>query len=125
MLLVFPVLKTLYTLIITANLGLCNDTYTWEIANKYLIMGLISFRTLFETLLLTVFLIIAKGWGIIRYYIIRDEATHITVALGLTYLHYSAFFVTIELETLNRIVKYLLGTVYAAFLYIIIFKYLK
>ena len=60
MLLVFPVLKTLYTLIITANLGLCNDTYTWEIANKYLIMGLISFRTLFETLLLTVFLIIAK-----------------------------------------------------------------
>ena len=47
LLMVFPVLKTLHTLIITANVGLCNDQETWETANKYLIMGLISFETLF------------------------------------------------------------------------------
>jgi len=35
----------------------------------------------------------------------RDEATHVTVALGTVYLHYSAFFVTIEIAFLNRIVK--------------------
>ena len=77
-------------------------------------MGLISFETLFETILLTIFLVLAKvrlfdfkiqGWGIIRFYVMREEATHVTVALGTVYLHYSAFFVTIEISFLNRIVK--------------------
>jgi|LauGreDrversion4_2_1035121.scaffolds.fasta_scaffold890002_1 hypothetical protein len=68
-------------------------------------MGLISFETLFQTLLLTNFLSIAKGWGIVRFYILREEATHVTIALGTVYLHYSAFFVTIELPTMNKIVR--------------------
>jgi hypothetical protein len=45
--LVFPVLKTLHTVVITVNLALCADQELWETANKYLIMGLISFETLF------------------------------------------------------------------------------
>ena len=77
----------------------------WETANKYLIMGLISFETLFETILLTIFFILSKGWGIVRFYVLREEATHVTIALGVVYLHYSAFFVTIELPTLNKIVR--------------------
>lgn len=77
----------------------------WETANKYLIMGLISFETLFQTILLTMFFIISKGWGIIRFYVEREEATHVTIALGVVYLCYSAFFVTIELPSLNRVVK--------------------
>jgi hypothetical protein len=68
-------------------------------------MGLISFSTLFETILLTIFYVLAKGWGIIRFYVLREEATHVTIALGAVYLNYSAFFVTIELPALNRIVK--------------------
>jgi hypothetical protein len=68
-------------------------------------MGLISFETLFQTILLTNFFAIAKGWGIVRFYVLREEATHVTIALGTVYLHYSAFFVTIELPTMNKIVR--------------------
>lgn len=46
-----------------------------------------------------------QGWGVIRFYVMRDEATHVTIVLGTVYLHYSAFFVTIELPYLNYIVK--------------------
>ena len=102
---IFPILKTLHTLFITANIALCADQFKWETANKYLIMGLISFETLFQTILLTNFFAIAKGWGIVRYYVLREEATHVTIVLGVVYLHFSAFFVTIELPTMNLIVK--------------------
>lgn len=68
-------------------------------------MGLISFETLFQTILLTNFFAIAKGCGIVRFYVLREEATHVTIALGTVYLHYSAFFVTIELPTMNKIVR--------------------
>ena len=68
-------------------------------------MGLISFETLFQTILLTLFFVIAKGWGVIRFYILREEATQVTIALGTVYLHYSAFFVTIELATMNTVVR--------------------
>lgn len=77
----------------------------WETANKYLIMGLISFETLFQTTLLTTFFMLSRGLFIIRFTLEREEATHVTVALGAVYLHYSAFFITIELQTLNQIVK--------------------
>jgi hypothetical protein len=68
-------------------------------------MGLISFETLFQTILLTNFLAIAKGWSIVRHYVLRDEATHVTIILGIVYLHFSAYFVTIELQTMNFVVK--------------------
>eukprot|EP00347_Sterkiella_histriomuscorum_P005892 403354876 len=106
-------------------MSLCYDQTNWETANKYLIMGLISFETLFETVLLTIFLVLAKGWGIIRFYVMRDEATHVTVALGTVYLHYSAFFVTIEIPFLNKLVKYFLAVVYVILFYLIVIKYLR
>lgn len=68
-------------------------------------MGLISFETLFQTVLLTMFFVIAKGWGVVRFYVFREEATHVTITLGTVYLHYSAFFVTIELPLMNKIVR--------------------
>jgi hypothetical protein len=102
---IFPILKTLHTLVIATNIALCENQELWETANKYMIMGLISFETLFQTILITNFFALAKGWGIVRYYVLREEATHVTIVLGTVYLHYSAFFVTIELPTINIIVK--------------------
>ena len=86
-------------------MSLCYDQDTWEAVNRYLIMGLISFETLFHTILLTGFFIIARGWGIVRDYITRKEATYVTVSLGVVYLNFSAFFVTIELSTINTLVR--------------------
>ena len=68
-------------------------------------MGLISFETLFQTILLTMFFIISRGWGVVREYITRKEATYITVSLGIVYFNFSAFFVTIELSTMNYIIR--------------------
>jgi hypothetical protein len=48
---------------------------------------------------------VARGWGIVRQDILRKEATYVTAALGIVYLNYSAFFVTIELPVMNRIVR--------------------
>jgi len=116
---ILPILKTLHTLFITVNIALCFDQVKWETANKYLIMGIISFETLFQTILLTSFLSIAKGWGIVRYYVLREEASNLTIALGLVYLHFSAFFVTIELPAINMVVKvgllFLIDNLYIAF----------
>lgn len=119
LIMILPILKTLHTLFITVNIALCFDQVKWETANKYLIMGIISFETLFQTILLTSFLSIAKGWGIVRYYVLREEASNLTIALGLVYLHFSAFFVTIELPAINMVVKvgllFLIDFLYIAF----------
>mmetsp|Transcript_16629 Transcript_16629/g.15928 ORF Transcript_16629/g.15928 Transcript_16629/m.15928 type:complete len:85 (+) Transcript_16629:456-710(+) len=42
----------------------------------------------------------------------REEATHMTVALGTVYLLYSAFFVTIEIPLVNLFVKYCILSLY-------------
>jgi hypothetical protein len=47
-----------------------------------MIMGLISFETLFQTILITNFFAIAKGWGIVRYYILSRKLDLKTVNTG-------------------------------------------
>ena len=44
---VFPMLKMMHTLAIATNITLCADQEYWETINKYLLMSLISFETLF------------------------------------------------------------------------------
>lgn len=60
-----------------------------------------------------------QGWGVVRFILFREEATHITVTLGAVYLCYSAFFVTIEISTLNTVVRYTIGIVYLMLAYLI------
>lgn len=55
-----------------------------------------------------------------RFFILREEATHVTVTLGTVYLCYSAFFVTIELTQLNNIVRYIICGVYFGLTYLML-----
>ena len=75
----FPILKTVHTAIVTINIAICHDQLYWDSINKYLIMGLISFSTITQTIVLTILLVVSKGWGIVRFYVLREEATHVTV----------------------------------------------
>jgi hypothetical protein len=54
---------------------------------------------------LTTFFAVAIGWGIRRDYLVRDEATYITIALGVVYLQQSAFFVTLDFKDMNMIIR--------------------
>ena len=58
--LIFPVFKTIHTIIVAANISLCTTEGIFEITNKYLVMGIISFETLLQTLLLTVIMVVTK-----------------------------------------------------------------
>lgn len=40
---------------------------------------------------------------------LREEANHVIIVLGVVYLHFSAFFVTIELHKMNLVVKYFIA----------------
>jgi len=46
MIVIFPVFKSIHVMIIATNIQLCENQVESETANKYLIMGLISFQTL-------------------------------------------------------------------------------
>jgi hypothetical protein len=91
--------------VLATGITLCGDQELIDFASRYLIMMLISFETLFQTLYLTSFFAIALGWGIRRDYLVRDEATYITIGLGIVYLHQSAFFVTLEFKDMNMIIR--------------------
>ena len=60
LILIFPVFKTIHTLIVAVNVTICKEEEIWDITNKYLVMGIISFETLFQTMLLTIILMISK-----------------------------------------------------------------
>jgi hypothetical protein len=49
----------------------------------------------------------------------REEATHVTVALGSVYLCYSAFFVTIEISFLNLLVRVININIHQLFTHIV------
>jgi len=46
MILIFPIFKLAHVVMITTNIQICENQEQWETANKYLIMGIISFQTL-------------------------------------------------------------------------------
>lgn len=75
----------------------------WEnqIQSKYLVMAIVTFSTIQQTVFISVILLLAKGWGYARQSLSRDDLSTITVVMGGVYLVYSAYFVTSAVDELS------------------------
>ena len=91
-----PILKLLDNLLLSIYTYMC----PWEsqlLLIRYFQMIQIAVSTIDETLILAFVLLMCQGLSTVRFSLTRNQATTITILMGVTYLAYSAYFVTDEL----------------------------
>ena len=59
-------------------------------------MALVTVSTIYQTLFVTMLMLISKGWVIIKPSLHRNDATNVTLLMGGIYLCYSAYYVSIN-----------------------------
>ena len=83
-------------------------------------MAIVTISTIFQTVFISIFLLLSKGWGYARSSLSRDDLSQITVIMGTVYLIYSAYFVAVNIEGLNSTVQLLLNSLYVILLTILL-----
>lgn len=58
-------------------------------------MALVTVSSIYQSLAIGIFMILSTGWSLLHYQMSRDYATRVTVLMGVTYLSYSAYYVSI------------------------------
>ncbi|TNV81093.1 hypothetical protein FGO68_gene12974 [Halteria grandinella] len=77
---VIPALKLVKTFIFAQYASACpwND----QLSARYMMMALVTTSTIYQTTLITMFLLISKGWPLIRQSLNREEALHLMLMMG-------------------------------------------
>ena len=106
---IIPVLKGLEVMLY----GLDNLKCPWvdeDIAPEaYLKMGKVTSVTFSYTFLHAFLYMLCKGWSLTVHTVDRNQATNVTMVMGLIYLMYSAYFLSIDftgmMEFVNQVVS--------------------
>lgn len=77
-------------------------------------MAKISVITIAYTVFLSFFYLLCKGWQTVTSQLNRSQATNLTMIMGGVYLTYSAFFLSVDFDTIFLIMNILLLLVYLA-----------
>ena len=85
-----------------------------QIEARYLQMTYVTSCTIFETIYLSIVLLLAKGWTVSRLAISRNDMSSITVLMALTYLGYSTYYVSLNVTQLQTPVSLMLNLLYMA-----------
>ena len=64
-------------------------------------MSIVTISTIFQTIFVSMILLLSKGWGYARSNLSRDDLSSVTIAMGGVYLVYSAYFVASNIEGLT------------------------
>ena len=93
MLLLIPICKSIECFMYYGYLLQC-PWITTDATVRYIAMAYISTVTIFNTLFLSMVYVISRGWGIIRFFLTRQNATTVTMLMGAVYLVFSAYFIS-------------------------------
>jgi hypothetical protein len=66
-----------------------------------MIMILVTIATIYQTIVIALFLLISKGWNVSTMSVSRADMSSITLLMGAVYLTYSAYYVSINIEGLK------------------------
>lgn len=75
-------------------------------------MGKVTVVTFSYTFLQAIFFLLSRGWSTTTDMVDREQATNLTFVLGTTYILYSAYFLSTDIEGMVGIVNFVLSTVY-------------
>ena len=74
--------------------------WTDQIQARYQLMALVTIATIYQTILVAILLLVAKGWNISRNSLPRNDLSSITLLMGGVYLTYSAFYVSENVKSM-------------------------
>jgi len=109
-LLAIPLLKLFQVAIYTAYTGSC--PWTNQIQARYLLMALVTLSTIYQTIFISLILLLSKGWSIARNTLSRQDLSTITLMMGAIYLVYSAFYVSINIDGMKLFISVVLNGLY-------------
>lgn len=106
----------------TINYAAFTGSCPWQnqIQAKYLVMSIVTISTIFQTIFVSMILLLSKGWGYARSNLSRDDLSSVTIAMGGVYLVYSAYFVASNIEGLTYFVQVLLNSLYVILLTVVL-----
>lgn len=119
MLLILPVLKLIDTFAYYLFLKQCPwITEETEFKSKYLIMTLVTVSSIYQSVAIGIFMILSSGWSLLHYQMSRDYATKVTVFMGMIYLAYSAYYVSIPNSAFRVFMEILIIVTYSYIFFI-------
>ena len=95
--------------------GLDFDTCPWVGASPdqaYLKMGKVCTVTFSYTFIHAIFYVLCHGWSITDQQVGRDQATNLTMVMGVIYLIYSAYFLSADFQSWTEVVNIFVAAVY-------------
>ena len=84
-------------------------------------MALVTLSTIYQTIFISLILLLSKGWSIARSSLARQDLSTITLMMGAIYLVYSAFYVSINIEGMKLFISVVLNALYLV-LWIVVTK---
>jgi TRAP-type C4-dicarboxylate transport system permease small subunit len=83
-------------------------------------MAIVTFSTIFQTIFVSLILLLSKGWGYARNSLSREDLSTITVSMGAVYLIYSAYFVASAIQGLSNTIQLLMNSLYVVLLVVVL-----
>ena len=83
-------------------------------------MALVTLSTVYQTIFISLLLLLSKGWSIARSSLSRQDLSTITLMMGAIYLVYSAFYVSINIEGMKLFISVVLNALYLILMVIVL-----
>jgi hypothetical protein len=112
-LLFVPSLLSLENLLFYLEDKSCPWVSTNVAEDAYLKMGKVTSVTFTYTFLHALFYMLCKGWNTTSQAIDRNQATYLTLVMGVIYLTYSAYFLSSDFDTMTEFINFTLAVIYA------------
>ena len=109
---IIPVLKGIEVMLYGLDYQKC--PWVWEdiAPEAYLKMGKVTSVTFSYTFLHAFLYMLCRGWSLTIHTVDRNQATNVTMVMGLIYLMYSAYFLSIDFSGMMEFVNIVLAFVY-------------
>ena len=92
------------------------ETCPWDSADvaqdAYLRMGQVTSVTFTYTFIHALYFMLCKGWNTIYLLIDRNQATNLTLVMGVIYLVYSAYFLSSDFDGMKVFINFVLASLY-------------
>lgn len=111
---ILPVIKALEVGLEGGYLSMCPWYSVGSSGIQYVQMARISVVTIAYTIFLSFFYLLCKGWQTTCVQLNRQQATNLTMIMGGVYLTYSAFFLSVDFDTIYTVMNIILLLLYLA-----------
>lgn len=107
-----PILKSLEALLNAMDFDNCPWSQNEYATEAYLKMGRITSVTFTYTFIHALFFMLCRGWSTTVHTVDRNQATNLTMVMGIIYLLYSAYYLSDDIISRAGFVNVLLALIY-------------